>query len=203
MNASRLLTLLGVSLAVAVAGPATGFAQGQAKATAQLGSHKLQPMDLIKLQIFEEPSLDRELRVSQGHIIVPPLIGPVDVRDKTVRETELMITELYRKDYLVNPQVNITVIEYAQRSVNVLGAVNTPGAVSIPPERELNLLDAIARSGGFTRLANRTRISLTRTLPNGQTANYTVNADQLMSGDSANRWLVQDGDVISVPERVL
>ena len=120
-----------------------------------------------------------------------------------MREVELLVTELYRKDYLVNPQINITVLEYAQRTVTVLGAVNNPGAVVIPPERSMTFLDAIARSGGFSRLANRKAVSLTRNLPDGQTANFTINADQMMAGDAANQWTIKDGDIISVPERLL
>ncbi len=174
-----------------------------AKPDAKLAFYVLRPMDLVKVQVFQEPDMERDLRVSQDHTIVMPLIGVVDVRNRTVRDTELLIEELYRRDYLVNPQVNITVTEYAQRTVNVFGAVNSPGSVLIPPEREFTLLDAIARSGGFSRLANRTRVSLTRTRANGQTENFVINADQLVSGDSQNRWLVQDGDVIFIPERML
>ncbi len=166
-------------------------------------TYKLHPMDLIKVQVFQEPDLDRELRVSHDYTIVVPLVGVVDVRNLTVREAELLLTELYRKDYLVNPQINITVAEYTPRTVNVFGAVNNPGSVVVPPEKELSLLDAIARSGGFSRLANRTKVSLTRTLAGGQTENYSVNADQLVNGDNNTRWLVQDGDIIYVPERVL
>jgi polysaccharide export outer membrane protein len=160
-------------------------------------------MDLLKLQVFQEPDLDRELRVSQDNTVVVPLIGVVSVSGLSVRETELMIADLYRKDYLVNPQINITVVEYSPRSVNVFGAVNQPGSVVFPPERELTLLDAIARSGGFSRLANRSKVSLTRTQPNGETVNYVINADQLVGGDSDNRVPVQNGDVIYIPERVL
>lgn len=174
-----------------------------AKSDDKLFSYKLQPMDLIKVQVFQEPDLDRELRVSRDRNVVLPLIGTVDLKDRTVREAEILITDLYGKDYLVNPQINITVMEYAPRTVNVLGAVNTPGSVPLPPERDLTLLDAIARSGGFSRLANRARVSLTRTLSGGQLENFTINADLLMSGDGGRRWLVQSGDVIYVPERML
>ena len=160
-------------------------------------------MDLIKVQVFQEPELDRELRVSQDYTIMVPLIGSVNLKDHTVRDAELLITDLYQRDYLVNPQINLTVIEYAQRTINVLGAVNVPGSVQIPPEKTLTLLDAIARSGGFSRLANRNRVSLTRTQPDGRTMNYTIDADQLVSGDVNNRTPVQDGDVIFVPERIL
>lgn len=173
------------------------------KSVARISSYKLQPMDFLRIQIFQEPDLDRELRISQDYKIVLPLIGVVDAKDRTVRETELLITELYRRDYLVNPQVNLTILEYAPRSVTVLGAVNSPGTVALPPERNLTLLEAIARSGGFSRLANRRLISLTRTQPDGQTVNVTLNGDQMVAGDADNGWVVLDGDIVSIPERLL
>lgn len=184
--------------------PGSAFgARDDARPSNHYASYKLRPMDLIKVQVFQEPELDRELRVSQDYTIMVPLIGSVNLKDHTVRDAELLITDLYQRDYLVNPQINLTVIEYAQRTINVLGAVNVPGSVQIPPEKTLTLLDAIARSGGFSRLANRNRVSLTRTQPDGRTMNYTIDADQLVSGDVNNRTPVQDGDVIFVPERIL
>jgi len=178
-------------------------AKNEAKSENRLATYKLRPMDLIKMQVFQETELDRELRVSQDYTIAIPLVGVVNVKDRTVRETELLLTELYQRDYLVNPQINITVVDYSQRTINVLGAVNSPGSVVIPPEKNISLLDAIARSGGFSRLANRNKVSLTRTKADGQTANFTIDADQMVSGDTNNRTPIQDGDVIFVPERML
>lgn len=195
--------LLVLALAFIAVGAMAAAAPAREKATSHSFSYRLRPMDLVKVQVFQEPDLDRELRVSHDYTIVAPLIGVIDVHNLTVREAELLLTELYKKDYLVNPQINMTVMEYAPRNVNVLGAVNSPGSVVMTPEKDMTLLDAIARSGGFSRLANRTRVSLTRTLTSGQTENYTVNADELVSGDNVARWMVQDGDIIYVPERLL
>lgn len=200
---------VGVALALlsgllGAAEPRGGAAPAAApRSPARALTYRLQPMDLIRVPFFQEPDLDRELRVSQDLKIVLALVGPVDVRDRTVRETELLIADLYRRDYLVNPQVNVTVMEYAQRSVTVLGAVSNPGTVVIPPERTLTLLDAIARSGGFSRLANQKTVSLTRNLPDGRTVNFTINAEQMLTGDKDNQWTVKDGDIISVSERLL
>jgi len=39
----------------------------------------------------------------------------------------------------------------------------------------------------------------------GRTAtaqNYLINADELMTGDTTNRWPLRDGDVITVAERM-
>src|SRR5580704_10611390 len=40
-------------------------------------SYVLRPMDLIKIEVFDEPDLEREQRVSQDHNIALPLIGTV------------------------------------------------------------------------------------------------------------------------------
>lgn len=201
-----------IALAVASFGQAAatkGGAQATDKApapsTVRTGplpaSHKLQPMDLLRLQVFQEPEMGGDLRVTPGHVIVVPLIGEIDVRNKTVRDLELLLVERYKNGYLVNPKVNITVMEYAPRTVTVLGAVNSPGSIAIPPERELNVLEAVARAGGFTRNANLGKVMINRTLPDGTVQPYTVNAELLMSGDNGNAWTVQDGDIINVIER--
>lgn len=183
--------------------PGGSAAENAAKPAARLASHKLQPMDLVKLQVYREPDLDRELRVSQDFTIVVPLLGVVDVTGRTAAQVQVLITELYRQEYLVNPQITVAVIDYAPRTINVLGAVNAPGLFPLPPERSLTFLDAIARSGGFARVANRSKVLLIRTQPDGKTVNYTIDADQLTAGELSSRWPMQDGDTILVPERLL
>jgi len=163
----------------------------------------LQPSDLIRVLIFQEPDLMREVRITQENSITLPLIGTIDLRDKTVRQAEEIIRSLYDKDYLVNPQINVTVLEYTQRTVKVLGAVNQPGAIVFPPEQKMGLLEAIARAGGFSRLAERRKVRLSRTLADGKTENYIVNADDMIQGASGEQWLLTKGDVIFVPERIL
>lgn len=163
------------------------------------GDYLLQPGDLLRVQVFQEPDLLREVRLSQEYTITLPLIENINLRNKTLRQAEQMIRDLYDKDYLVNPQVNLIVLEYSRRTVNVLGSVNSPGAVPFPPEQKLTLVDAITRAGGFNRLADRKRVKLTRA--NGESV--IVNADQLIGGSAAEKWTLQINDTIYVPERVL
>lgn len=163
----------------------------------------LQPSDLLRVQVFQEDGLMREVRISQEYTITLPLIGTVDLREKSLRQAEEVIRDLYDRDYLVNPQLNIIVLEYAKRTVNVLGSVNTPGAVLFPQEEALTLLDAISRAGGFNRLADRKRIKLSRTTADGKTETNTINADELMQSGNTQSWMLMRDDVIFVPERVL
>ncbi len=158
--------------------------------------------DLLQVRIFQEEDLTREVSVSQNQTITLPLIGTLDVKGRTVRETEALIRELYDKDFLVNPQVNLTVIRYAERTVNILGSVNSPGPVVFPQEKGLTLLEAIARAGGFNRLANKNKIRLTRTSLDGEKTTYTIDADQLIKGRGDSSWSLQINDVIFVPESI-
>ncbi len=163
----------------------------------------LQPSDLLNVQIFQEDNLKRDVRVSQEYSITLPLIGKVDVKGKTLRQAEEMIRVLYDRDYLVNPQINVVVVEYAKRTVNVIGQVNQPGAVLFPQEQGLTLLDAISRAGGFTRLAERKEVKLTRTNADGKTETYIINVDSLIKGSSSNSWPLLVNDIIFVPERFI
>ncbi len=163
----------------------------------------LLPSDLLSVQIFQEENLKRDVRISKEYSITLPLIGKVDLKGKTLRQAEDLIRELYDRDYLVNPQVNVVVVEYAQRSVNVIGQVNQPGAVLFPQEQGLTLLDAISRAGGFSRLADRKQVKLTRTNADGKTDTYIINANDLIGGSSSNSWPLLVNDIIFVPERII
>jgi polysaccharide export outer membrane protein len=171
--------------------------------TSASSDYQLQPGDVVRIQVFQEPDLDRELRVSQDGQIALPMIGQVEVRNRTLSAIEKTVRDLYDRDYLVNPQVNITVLTYQKRSVNVMGAVNAPQAIEYPPEQTLSVLDAISRAGGFNRYADRKKVVLTRTFADGHSEKYTINADQLISGASSERWVLIKDDVIFVPESVL
>jgi polysaccharide export outer membrane protein len=163
----------------------------------------LQPADLLRIVVFQQPDLQRDVRITQEYTINLPLLGSVNLRDKSVRQAEELIRELYDRDYLVNPQISLTVLEYTQRTVKVLGAVNQPGAIEFPTEQKMGLLEAIARAGGFSRLADRRKVRLSRTLADGKSENFTINADDLIQGDSTEPWLLTKDDVIFVPERLL
>ncbi len=195
----RLLPFLVLGLLSPLSGAETPPAPPAAEAT----DYVLQPSDLIRVLIFQQPDLLREVRITQEYTITLPLIGTIDLRGRTVRQAEEIIRSLYDKDYLVNPQVNLTVLEYTQRTVQVVGAVNQPGAVVFPPEQKMGLIEAIARAGGQSRIADLKRVRLTRTNAEGKAENQIINVDDMMKGNSNEQYLLQKGDVVFVPERLL
>jgi len=194
-------TLFFVALVLAAVAGAHAAAD-TAAASDTKPDYLLQRSDLLRVLIFQEDDLTREVRVSQEYTVSLPLIGAIDLRGKTVSQAQEIIRGLYDRDYLVNPQVNVTVIEYGKRSVNVIGQVNQPGVVLFPQEQGMTMLDAISRVGGFTRLADRKHIKLTRTV-DGKTTTVIINADDIIQGSAKESWPLVEDDVIWVPERVL
>jgi polysaccharide export outer membrane protein len=189
-------------VSVSISGLAV-FADGTTPEASPRADYILQPSDLLRVQVFQEEDLMRDVRISQEHTVMLPLIGSVDLKGKTPREAEVIIRDLYNKNYLVNPQVTVSVLEYAKTSVDVLGSVNTPGSITFLPEQSMNLLDAIARAGGFNRLADRKHVTLTRPGDDGKLEKITINTDDLIQANAKESWPLVKGDVIFVPEKLL
>jgi polysaccharide export outer membrane protein len=203
MHLRGIISLIALAAAVGPAWAGNSNPPPADQKSIPIEDYKLQTGDTVRVQIFDEPELDREVTVSQQGEIFLPLIGRLKVKDETIRNVQQAVRVLYDRDYIVNPQVNMMVIKYRQRTVNVMGAVNSPQSIEFPPDRSLTLIDAISRAGGFNRYANRKSVRLTRTYSDGHTENFTINADDLISGDKQDHWVLLSDDVIFVPESIL
>jgi polysaccharide export outer membrane protein len=172
-----------------------------ARASARNPDYVLQPLDVLRVHVLAEEDLNKQMEmvnVSGQNTINLPLIGTVNLQGKTQRQAEELIRAAYDKDFLVNPQVTVAVVKYAERSVNVFGQVQKPDRVPFPPERGLTIVEAIAAAGGTTRLADLKKVKLTR---NGETEE--INVDAMMNKTGREAVQLQKDDVIFVPERIL
>src|SRR6266487_4451447 len=160
------------------------------------GDHKIAPLDIITIDVVGEKDLSKELRVSTSGTITFPFLGSIEVKGKTPAEVESLLKEKLGTDYLVNPQVIITVKEYRSRTVSVIGQVNKPGVIALPAEQKLSILEAIAQAGDLAKSANKNRIEVSR---KGKTQRFTL--DDLKKDTSPEKkfWL-EPGDVIYVHE---
>jgi protein involved in polysaccharide export with SLBB domain len=168
-------------------------------APAQSDSYVLRANDLVHITVFQEDDLTTETRISKSGYITFPLIGPVELSGKSVAAATAEIRTRLDKDYIINPQVTLTLMEFAQQWVTVLGEVQKPGQVEIPPEGGLDLLGAIALAGGYTRVANPSHVIVRRVVGN-QDRVLLVNAKQLSKDPTVPQFMVQPGDRISVGE---
>lgn len=200
------LWLAGLLLAtVAAAGSdkKTEEPSGGSAKTKPSADYILQPEDVIKVHVFQEDDINKqgEVRISGEHTIFLPLIKIISLKGKTVRQAEELIRDLYNKDYLVNPQVSINVLKYAERSLSVTGAVNNAGRILFPQERGLTIVEAISLAGGQSRVADLKRVRLTRRGAGGELGTQIVDVDSIMRGGARDAVPLENGDTLFVPER--
>lgn len=149
-------------------------------------AYRLGAGDKIRVTVYNEADLSGDFEVSGQGDVALPLIGQVHVANHTISEVEAVVTQKYGKDYLVNPRVNVEVLNY--RPFFILGEVKTPG--SYPYVNGMTVLNAVALAGGYTNRANHDRIYVKRA------ANPKA-GEQEVKEDSP----VLPGDVIRVAER--
>lgn len=153
--------------------------------------------DIVQVDVFQEPGMTTRQRVQGDGTISMGLIGRVSVLGETVEQAADRISKLLDKKYLINPQVNITVLAYSPRRFTVWGRVQRPGSYVIPPEQTVSLPEAIAMAGGNSDIGNLKKVFVSRK-KDGEVKRIRVNA----LSATAQYFNVREGDVIFVAETV-
>lgn len=125
-----------------------------AQAFSLASDYKLGPGDRLMIVVFNEKDLSIDVRLSDAGTLAFPLLGEVRAQGMTIGMLNDYLTERLKHDYLVNPQVYVSILEYRQFFVN--GEVNKPGGLPFQPG--LTVRKAIALAGGFTPRASYTKI---------------------------------------------
>jgi polysaccharide export outer membrane protein len=161
--------------------------------------YKVSPQDTLVIAVVGEKDLTQDCRVNTSGTISFAWLSNVEVAGKTAAEVEQYLRKLLDKDYLVDPTVLVQVKEYRAREVTVMGQVNKPGAVPIPAEQPLSVVEAIARAGSIAKGGDPNKIWFTR---RGK-EKVKLSLDKLSRiTDPAQQIYVQPGDVIDVGEKV-
>ena len=173
-----------------------GAIQAQEDLTAD---YKVSPQDTLVISVVGEKDLTQDCRVNTSGTISYAWLSNVEVAGKTSAEIEKHLRKLLDEDYLVNPTVLVQVKEYRAREVTVMGQVNKPGAITIPAEQPLTVVEAIARAGSISKGGDPNKIYFTR---RGK-EKVKLSLEQLSRvTDPTKQLYVQPGDVIDVGEKV-
>jgi polysaccharide export outer membrane protein len=178
------------------------------------GEYRIGSEDLLEINVFEAPELNRQVRVSASGEISLPLLGAVRAAGLTPRELETVLEELLRRKYLKEPHVGVFVREMQSHAVAVVGAVEKPGVYQIRGRKPL--LEVLAMAEGLAADAGDT-IRITRAAaPNfpppregsaesaesaapANAETLEISLKQLLeSGDAALNVEVRPGDVVKV-----
>ena len=147
--------------------------------------------------------MSESLRIDNDGAAIFPLIGKVQIAGMTIEEARSYLTELYDRDYFVNPQVSIVVTDFAPREVQVLGQVNSPGPVLMPHDRNISIIEAVAAATGQTRLANLRKVMVKRAGQDGNSMQtFEFDVQEMITARQAETFMLQSGDIVYVPERI-
>tara|TARA_B100001559_G_C16106850_1_gene442024 strand:- start:29 stop:511 length:483 start_codon:yes stop_codon:yes gene_type:complete len=157
---------------------------------------------MLLIHVFGEPEFSGpdngglQLRVSSVGEVSLYLLGSVKVSGKTPAQAEKHISDLLKKDYIRKPHVLVQVKSYRVSNVTVMGQVTKPGLITLPAEQKIDILTGIAQAGGFTKLAKKNKIELTR---NGVTTEYNLDSLKKVVDIKKKIWL-QSSDLVYVHE---
>ena len=176
--------------------------------------YKLRSGDRIRIIVKGESDATVDTLLSSSGGVRPAYIDEIKVAGLNVDQASVEIARQYQRQLIYRrPSVSVLVTKYTQQMVFLSGSVNKKGPYVLPAEVEaMSIVEVIARSGGFTSIARKNKVFVTRTYynKNGDATNtktYEVDVEALSKGSlssgSAKRFWIYPGDRIQVPERLL
>jgi polysaccharide export outer membrane protein len=153
------------------------------------------PGDGLHVQVLDTPDLEEHARVTDAGELPVILGGNVKVAGLTPEQAARAIEKvLLDGNYLLHPQVLVTVEQYATQNVSVLGEVRAPGPHPIGTPRPV--LDVLTMAGGLTEFADRKILIEHR--GTGERVPYFVSNQPGVALDTSVK--VYPGDTILVPK---
>jgi polysaccharide biosynthesis/export protein len=203
----RLLFPLAAIVALCAGQPAVHAEDSDAEG--KIPSYTLTATDRLRIAVYQEDDLSSIVRIDAKGDVNLLLVGEVKVAGLTVREAQKVIEDAYRDGrFLRDPQVIITVEEYAPREVSIGGQVRNPGRYPLPIESTMTVIDLVTKAGGLTDIARGGAVTITHITPEGKKVTTTVDVDSIIKGKAQAKaddttLQLQPGDIVYVPERII
>ena len=202
-RAARAL-LAAVSVAVLI-GPVAHAQAAQAQKPAAPATRaadpdqsRIGPGDTIRITVYQSPDLSMETRVNETGAISYPLLGRVQLAGLTVTAAEQhLASELKRREFVKDPQVQIVVTQVRANQVNVLGQVGRPGRYPLDLTG-MRLTEVLALAGGIVAGVGSDTVVVTTTR-DGKSIRREVDMPRLFQpGSGVEDIVITPGDTIFV-----
>jgi polysaccharide biosynthesis/export protein len=145
-----LLTMAAAAQRLSATQPASAFpATPSTLGGANLPFQPIGASDLVRVTVYDSPELSQSFRVDKGgNLNLPLLQDPIHAGGLLPDQVRDRIAAALRAQHLlVNPVVDVAVIEYRSRDVTISGAVKTP--ITIQEFGNLRVLGALSQAGGL------------------------------------------------------
>jgi polysaccharide export outer membrane protein len=161
--------------------------------------------DVLKVTVWGQDDLSKEYPVDPDGYVSFPLIGRVKANGLTPTAFAGELRSGLEKDYLVNPQVLVSVKEYLSQKVHVSGEAEKPGVYYLSGPTTVR--DILSRAGGLSRAAGSQVVLVRAETLRGAAGQKSIDAGTLhlnvarvLAGDPAENLSVGDGDTLVVPK---
>ena len=161
-------------------------------------TYRLGPEDVISVDVFNQDRYSRKAIVipPSGRISLSLIPGGVFVNGKTVEEVAQIITKKY-DEYIIDPQVTVSLDKASSYRYSVLGDVGQPG-VRLMSHR-MTVTEALAEAGGVLSTGDKSKVYVLRRQSTGFPAAIPVNVSLIYKGKAADNMYLVPGDQIVVP----
>ena len=181
---------------------------------AHADGYALRAGDVVKIEVLEDPSLNRSVLVAPDGRISIPLVGTIKASGLSVDGVAAAISAKIASNFSEPPNVFVSLERLAERSggsgvgkaatisIYVMGEAAKSGRLDVAPGT--TVLQLFAEMGGFSKFAATQRIQLRRTDKSGAETVFKLNYDAIEAGISASgNTRLRSGDVIVIPQRKL
>jgi polysaccharide biosynthesis/export protein len=181
--------------AAAPATAAEAAARRQSEATRD--DYRLGAGDIVRIQVFQNPELTVEARLSEAGNISYPLLGAVRLGGLSATQAEQLIANRLRSGQFVqNPQVTVNVLTFRSQQVSVLGNINRPGRYPLETTG-MRLSEVLSLAGGISETGADEVVLIT--VRDGRPTRLEIDiVDMFASGDLEMDPTMQAGDVVFV-----
>ena len=181
---------------------AQSVAASTSVATVPAAEYRLGSGDVVRINVYQNPDLTLETRVTEAGIVSYPLLGGIRLGSLTVTAAERLIADGLRNgNFVKQPQVTIVVLQVRGNQASVLGQVNRPGRYPIEVA-DMRLSDLLATAGGATNTGS--DIVIVTGSRNGKPFRFEVDLPTLFApGGKEQDILILNGDAVWVDRQPL
>lgn len=160
-------------------------------------TYLLGPEDVIAVRVinFPELTMGQVVIPSDGTISIPPKNETISIVGKTTTEVAELLTTRFKR-YVINPAVNVSIVQQRKESLLVYGYANRVGNIEYRPNK--HILEVLAEAGGPTLQADLQKVTVTRR--SGEKRILDLSHPETKGGTEVDI-IVEVGDIIYIPER--
>lgn len=133
--------------------------------------------DRLRVDVAEDESLSKTYAVAGDGTIDFGFTGRVTVDGETPPAVAEHLKKLLEQSYYKKATVSVTVEEFVEGSILMVGALGSPGALDFKGDQILTLMEAIARSGGLLPQADGKNVRILRWRPQGGLERQIITVD--------------------------